>query len=106
MSDVNNEKHDHEHERTQDVLMYIRAAIDSLHNIENMISNQKFCANVVQQLSGTMARLAECRNIVVQDHISSCIRPALKSGQEKVINEVDQIFKQMVKWSGSAGSHH
>ncbi len=95
----------HEHHHTQEAQTYIRVAIDNLQSIHTMLTDQKPCADVVRNLSGVLVSLIECRSIVAQDHITSCIRSALKPGQEEVLNDVTQLFQQLLK-GPLQGSHH
>lgn len=46
----------------------------------------------------------DCRNVIAQDHILSCIKPALKQDQHHVIADVEKIIRQMMRTP--QGSHH
>lgn len=102
--EIKNE-HGHEHHHTNEALMHMRVAIDNLQAIEAMLRKQKPCAEIVRQLSGVLVTLIECRGIVAQDHISSCIQAALKPGQEDVLKDVTLLFQQLLK-GPLQGSHH
>ncbi|OYZ19212.1 MAG: hypothetical protein B7Y39_12475 [Bdellovibrio sp. 28-41-41] len=94
-----------EHHHSQEALMHIRVAIDNLKSVESMLNEQKPCTDVVSRLSGILATIAECRGIVAQDHITSCIQSALPPGKESVLNEVSILFQQILK-GPIQGSHH
>lgn len=97
---------EHTHTRTEDVQMHLRAAEQSLQSIQIMIENGQSCISIVQQLTGIMNRVADCRAMVAQDHIASCIRTAVKPGQEAVLNEMEVLFAHIIKSPNPAGSHH
>lgn len=105
MTNLNENSHKHLHHHTQEALNYLRVAIDNLQSIQSMVKDQKPCAEVVRNLSGVLVSLIECRSIVAQDHLTSCISQALKPGQEQVLNDVTQLFQQLLK-GPLQGSHH
>ncbi|MEK2687799.1 metal-sensing transcriptional repressor [Bdellovibrio sp. GT3] len=68
---------EHTHTRAEEVQMHLRAAEQGLQAIQNMIEKGQSCVSIVQQLTGIMNRLADCRAMVARDHIASCIRTAV-----------------------------
>lgn len=96
-------KNGHHHE--QEALVQLRVALQNLENVQLMIEEHKPCVDVVDRLSSIIGVLIECRSIVAQDHISSCIAEALKPGQEAVQLEVTRLFKRLSQ-GPIRGSHH
>lgn len=90
---------------SNEALIYVRVAIDNLISIEQILKEQSSCVSVVGRLSSVLSTLKSCRNKVVQDHLSSCLRPSLEKNNEVAFKEVIQLFQQFIKDS-SHGSHH
>lgn len=97
---------EHTHVRSEEVQMHLRAAEQSLQAIQKMMEAGQPCLSVVQQISGLINRLSDCRAIVAQDHIASCIRTAAKPGQEAILNEMELLLSHIIKSSSPSGSHH
>jgi DNA-binding FrmR family transcriptional regulator len=96
---------DHQHHHTEEVLKHLTAVIENLQVIKNMIGEERPCLDVLNQMAGVFVRLNECRMTIVHDHISSCLAPALKPGQENLMQEVEQILRQGFK-GPATGSFH
>lgn len=97
---------EHTHHRTEEVMVKLRAAIEHLEFVRKMLAEQKSCTDVVEQLAGVQTRITECQQIVVKDHITSCITPALKPGSESALKDVEVILQQLMKLKIPQGSHH
>lgn len=93
------------HHHTEEALTHLRIAVSNLESVQTMIVDQRPCAEVVKNLSGVLITLIECRSIIAQDHITSCIRDALQPGQEKVLNDVIALCQQLLK-GPLQGTHH
>lgn len=97
---------EHVHHRTEEVMVQLRAAIEHLEFVKTMLDEQRPCTDVVAQLAGVQTRISEIQQIVVKDHITSCISPALKPGSESALKDVEVILQQLMKVKVIQGSHH
>lgn len=94
----------HEHTNQNFALGHLQAAIESLSQIKQMIESSQPCAEVSQRLSGELIRITECRNIIIKDHIASCVQPALKPGSAHVLSDINRMLQQVL--TVPTGSHH
>lgn len=102
MSDITSPKHEHANQSL--ALGHIQSAIESLSQIKQMLESGQPCPEVSQRLSGELIRISECRNIIIKDHIASCIQPALKPGNAQVLSDINRMLQQVL--SVPTGSHH
>ncbi len=101
----NDEQSKHEHHHTSEALTLLRLSLKNLEMADEMLVNGKPCVEVVRRLSGVVSLLIECKSLVANDHLLSCVQSALKPGQESVINEL-KILVSELSTSASKGSHH
>lgn len=99
-------KHEHEHSRTEEVQLHLRGAIQGLQSIQFLVAEEHGCLKVVQQLTSIIGRLAECRALVAQDHLASCIQSSRSAGSEETLKELEQLLQIFIKTGVQAGSHH
>lgn len=96
----------HEHSRADEVQLHLRGAIQSLQSVQLMVAQEHGCLKVVQQLTAVIGRLGECRALVAQDHVASCIRSSGSAGPDKTLKELEELLQIFVKTGTQAGSHH
>jgi DNA-binding FrmR family transcriptional regulator len=72
----------------------INRIIGQLNGVKNMISENRYCADVLLQLSAVSSAVKSLSSIIMEDHLSGCVTQKLKDGDEAVINEVVEIFKR------------
>lgn len=97
----------HNHKRSEEVQLHIRAVIQELQSLQQMIGNEYSCVVVVQRLTSIISRVSDCRAIVARDHVSTCLQ-TLEGGEvnKNALSEVEQLLQIFLKNSLSSGSHH
>lgn len=98
-------KDGHSHPHSQEVVKQLGSLSEHIQLVQKMISEERPCVDVLNQLAGVSIRLNECRATIVNDHMKSCLSPALKEGKQNTLYEVEQILRQILK-GPSAGSFH
>lgn len=96
----------HEHSRTDEVQLHLRGAIQSLQSVQLMVAQEHGCLKVVQQLTAVIGRLGECRALVAQDHVASCIQSSGSTKSEETLKELEQLLQIFIKTGSPTGSHH
>lgn len=82
----------------QKIQQRLRRIEGQLRGIQKMVDDDKYCIDILTQLSSVVAATQKVGLIVLQDHINGCIKDALikKDGQAKVeemINVVNRFIK-------------
>jgi len=74
----------------QQILTRLRRMEGQLRGIQRMVENDKYCIDVLTQISSIIAAAQKVGGIVLKDHINGCVRQALTDGQnsDKAINEL------------------
>lgn len=89
-------RHRHEHAHTKKVLNRINYSIGHLNGILKMIEEGRDCSEVLVQLSAVNASISKVRKIIIKDHMEHCIVDAVKSGDQKVLDDflasMDKLF--------------
>jgi len=75
--------------------------IGHLEGVKNMINNEKYCINVIQQNEAVIAAIKRVNQIILENHLDSCVTQAIKGKKEKErkkkIQELLEIFKNSNK---------
>ena len=82
-----------------------RRALGRLHRIEGqvqgvqrMVEDEKYCVDILMQISAVQGALEQVRKILLGRHIESCVAEAMASGREgqrrKKIEELLEVFSR------------
>jgi len=74
----------------QQILLRLRRMEGQLKGIQKMVEQDKYCVDVLNQLSSIIAATQKVATIIMTDHIKGCVREALTSG-EKSEERVDEL---------------
>jgi DNA-binding FrmR family transcriptional regulator len=79
----------------KDVLRRLKIAHGHLAKIITMIEEDSYCINVLQQTSAVRSAVKKAEEILLQNHLNSCLVKAIKQDREKeAIREVVEVFKR------------
>jgi DNA-binding FrmR family transcriptional regulator len=92
----------HSHSYTKDkseILIRLRRMEGQLKGIQKMIEEDKYCVDVLNQLSSVMAASQKVANIIMKDHIQGCVRDALAHNDhsEEYVNELISVVEKFTK---------
>ena len=66
--------------------------------VGRMIENDNYCVDVLMQLSAATGALGKVGQIVLENHLQTCIREAMTSGskpdQDEKIQELVKLFRK------------
>ena len=68
-----------------------------VRGIENMILNDVYCDDVLNQISSIQSALGSVRNILLEAHIKSCIKESIEKGDDGIITELMNTLRRMLK---------
>ena len=78
----------------EEVKKYISIAEGQLEGIIKMIDEDRYCLEVVDQLSATRSLLKKTNNLILKNHIDNCVKNAIENGDNE---KVDEIIKTLEK---------
>ncbi len=92
----------HSHSYTndkQEILVRLRRMEGQLKGIQKMVEEDKYCVDVLNQLSSIIAATQKVANIIMKDHIQGCVRNALTRNEnsDEYVNELISVVEKFTK---------
>lgn len=84
--------------KKEDTLRRLKTASGHLRAVERMIDEDKYCADVLLQLQAVIASLEKVSNLILENHMETCMRAAIRRGEEE---EVIRELKTFIKYKRS-----
>ena len=82
----------------KDVLKRLSYILGHLKGVNKMIEEDKYCIDVVKQIQAVQSALNKVSEIVLEDHLKTCVSHAIKKGKgHSLIKEVMETIKQTKK---------
>ncbi|HIG57199.1 MAG TPA: transcriptional regulator [Candidatus Latescibacteria bacterium] len=73
--------------------------VGQVQGIARMVDEDRYCVDVLVQLSAVKAALNQVSLQLIEDHTKGCVRRAIRSGdgEEEVIEELMGVLKKLAK---------
>ncbi|SFG53634.1 metal-sensing transcriptional repressor [Oribacterium sp. WCC10] len=82
----------------------VKALVNRLNRIEGqicgikkMIEDNRYCPDVLMQVSSVQASLNSFNKELLQTHIKSCVVDDIKAGNEEAVDELCELLKKTMK---------
>ena len=83
------------HERITHRLKIARGHLDK---VIKMMDEDMYCIDVMHQLQAVESGLKETGNLLLENHLKSCVADAINKGKaDESIEEIMQVFKRSVR---------
>ncbi|NVM19921.1 MAG: metal-sensitive transcriptional regulator [Candidatus Lokiarchaeota archaeon] len=83
------------------ILNRMNYLIGHLEGVKKMISEEKYCIDIIQQNEAVIAALKKVNQIILKNHLNTCVTEAIRGKNEKErkkkIRELLEIFKKSDK---------
>jgi CsoR family transcriptional regulator, copper-sensing transcriptional repressor len=80
--------------KKEDSLRRIKSAAGHLKAVERMVDEDQYCADVLMQLLAVIASLEKVSDLILENHLETCMRSAIRRGEEEeVIRELKTFMK-------------
>lgn len=89
--------HPHHHENARAVLNRMSRAIGHMESIKTMIEDGRDCSEVLIQIAAVRSAINNIGKIILEDHIKHCVVDALETGDQKVLDDLDEAINKFVK---------
>jgi len=80
----------------KDIKKYINIAKGQLDGISKMIEDNRYCLDVSDQLSATISLLKKTNNLILKNHIETCVKQSIIDGDNDKIDEVIKALEKQV----------
>lgn len=81
-------------EEKLDLCKRINRIQGQINGIKNMIENNRYCDDILIQLSAVDKAIKSLANQILDRHLHTCIIENIKNGNESVIDEISDLFKR------------
>jgi DNA-binding FrmR family transcriptional regulator len=69
-----------------------------IRGISNMVADEKYCIDIINQITATRRALDKVAMIILKKHINSCVAKAIKSdNSEDIVNELISVIDKYIK---------
>lgn len=75
---------------------YLTIAKGQLEGIIKMVDEDRYCMDVSDQLMATRAILKKTNNIILKNHIETCVKDAILKGEDDKVEEVIKALEKQV----------
>ena len=65
-----------------------------LNGIKKMIDNDRYCSDVLIQLLAVEKAVHSISNVVLKDHLETCVIEQIRLGNDEVVEEVMDLIKK------------
>ena len=86
-----------EHKKT--ILDGLRRVEGQVRGVHRMVEEERYCVDVLNQITAARMALARLSIIVLEDHAKGCVSNAIKEkdGAERTIEEMVDVIKKMLQ---------
>ena len=77
----------------KDVQTRLNRAIGQLNAVKTMIDDNRYCGDVLTQLSAAEKAVRRVSEIVLREHLETCVVEEIREGNNEVIPEVMGLIK-------------
>lgn len=73
----------------------LRISLGHLKKVLNMVENNVYCIDTITQILAVEKALKETGNLVLENHLKTCVSDAIKNGNSKqAITEIMAVMKR------------
>lgn len=83
-----------EEELKNDLIKRINRIIGQMNGVKKMIEDDKYCGDILIQLSAIDKSIKSTANKVLDNHMHHCVSKAIKNGEDEMIDEVLDLIKR------------
>lgn len=85
------------HQSHKEIITRLNRVSGHLSTVARMVEAGDPCINILQQLSAVISALGGLRLTILQDHLDSCLRPALTSGKKDLVDDLKILLKRGIR---------
>jgi CsoR family transcriptional regulator, copper-sensing transcriptional repressor len=87
-------------ETKEDMLKRLKRIEGQVRGIQKMIEEEKYCADILTQVSAVRAAINKVGSIILENHSLTCIQNAVSSvDKEKALSELAKTMQSFMKFS-------
>lgn len=84
-----------QHDRRKEILDRLSRIEGHVHGLRKMVNEDKSCPDLLIQIAAVRAALGKVAQIILEDHIETCLKEAVKAGEtEHYIAELKEAMSR------------
>ncbi len=87
-------KRSRDEETKKDLIIRMNRIIGSLNGIKNMIEDDRYCVDILNQLAASSKAIRSLSDIILEDHIKNCLVKSIKEDDLSVIDEMIDLSRR------------
>lgn len=88
-------------ERTEafqaDIQKRLNRAIGQLNGVKAMIEDNRYCGDVLTQLAAAESAIHRTAEIILQDHMETCVVEQVRVGNVEVVDEAMKLIRRFMR---------
>lgn len=81
-------------ETQRDIQRRLNRAIGQLNGVKDMIDDNRYCGDVLTQLAAVESAVRRVSEIVLREHMRTCVVEQIQQGNNEVVDEVVDLMKR------------
>ena len=80
-----------------DVQKRLNRAIGQLNGVKGMIEDNRYCGDVLTQLAAAESAVHSAAELILRDHLETCVKDRIRRGDDEVIEEAMRLIKKFAR---------
>ena len=80
-----------------DLQKRLNRVIGQLNGVKTMIDDNRYCGDVLMQLSAAESAVHSISAILLQNHLETCVVEQIEQGNMQIIDEAMQLIKKFAR---------
>ena len=80
-----------------DLQRRLNRAIGQLNGVKGMLDDNRYCGDVLMQLSAAESAVHSISAILLQNHLETCVVEQIEQGNTEIIDEAMQLIKKFAR---------
>ncbi len=81
-------------EEKKSLITRVNKITGQMNGIKNMIESDRYCDDILIQLSAIDKSIKSLANVILESHMHSCLINDIKNDKYEVIDEIVELFKR------------
>ena len=79
-----------------DLKRRLNRAIGQLNGVKDMIDDNRYCGDVLTQLAAAESAIHRTAEIILQDHMETCVVEQVRAGNVEVVDEAMKLIRKFM----------
>lgn len=74
----------------------LNRVIGQLGGIKNMLDDNRYCGDILVQLSAAQSALQSIGHLILKEHMETCMTEGILNGDNSIVTEVHDLMKKLM----------